>query len=177
VHRLHHQKCEQPGDPHSPQVYGFWTVLLGGAFLYASATNDRSLIEQYGKGTPDDWMERNVYTPYNKWGFLLLLIVEVALFHGWGLVMWLIQMAWVPFHAAGVVNGVGHWWGYRNTDTKDRSHNIIPWDFWIGGECLHNNHHANPAGAKLSHKWWEFDIGWMYIRVLETLGLVRVVRK
>jgi stearoyl-CoA desaturase (delta-9 desaturase) len=152
-------------------------VLFGGAFLYAQATNNREMIEQYGRGTPDDWMERNVYTKYNKWGFLLLLIIEVALFHGWGLVMWLVQMAWVPFHAAGVINGVGHWWGYRNTDTKDRSHNIIPWDFWIGGECLHNNHHANPAGAKLSHKWWEFDIGWMYIRVLETLGLVRVVRK
>jgi len=177
IHRLHHQKCETAGDPHSPQIHGIWRVLFGGAWLYARATNDRGLIEQYGRGTPDDWMERNIYTKYNKWGFLLLLIVEVALFHGWGLVMWLIQMAWVPFHAAGVVNGVGHWWGYRNTDTKDRSHNIIPWDFWIGGECLHNNHHANPAGAKLSHKWWEFDIGWMYIRVLETLGLVRVVRK
>ena len=177
IHRKHHQACETETDPHSPQVYGFWTVLLGGAFLYAQATNNREMIEQYGRGTPDDWMERNVYTKYNKWGFLLLLVIEVALFHGWGLVMWLVQMAWVPFHAAGVVNGVGHWWGYRNTDTKDRSHNIIPWDFWIGGECLHNNHHANPAGAKLSHKWWEFDIGWMYIRVLETLGLVRVVRK
>jgi stearoyl-CoA desaturase (Delta-9 desaturase) len=177
IHRKHHQACETETDPHSPQVYGFWTVLLGGAFLYAQATNNREMIEQYGRGTPDDWMERNVYTKYNKWGFLLLLIIEVALFHGWGLVMWLVQMAWVPFHAAGVINGVGHWWGYRNTDTKDRSHNIIPWDFWIGGECLHNNHHANPAGAKLSHKWWEFDIGWMYIRVLETLGLVRVVRK
>ena len=177
IHRKHHQACETETDPHSPQVYGFWTVLLSGAFLYAQATNNREMIEQYGRGTPDDWMERNVYTKYNKWGFLLLLIIEVALFHGWGLVMWLVQMAWVPFHAAGVINGVGHWWGYRNTDTKDRSHNIIPWDFWIGGECLHNNHHANPAGAKLSHKWWEFDIGWMYIRVLETLGLVRVVRK
>ena len=177
IHRLHHQKCEEPGDPHSPQQYGFWTVLLGGAFLYARATNDRAMIEQYGRGTPDDWIEQNLYTPYHKLGFILLLIVEVALFNGWGLVMWLVQMTWVPFHAAGVVNGVGHWWGYRNTDTKDCSRNIIPWDFWIGGECLHNNHHANPAGAKLSHKWWEFDIGWMYIRVLETLGLVRVVRK
>jgi len=177
IHRLHHQKCETAGDPHSPQILGIWRVLFGGAFLYAQATNNREMIEQYGRGTPDDWMERNVYTKYNKWGFLLLLVIEVALFHGWGLVMWLVQMAWVPFHAAGVINGVGHWWGYRNTDTKDRSHNIIPWDFWIGGECLHNNHHANPAGAKLSHKWWEFDIGWMYIRVLETLGLVRVVRK
>jgi stearoyl-CoA desaturase (delta-9 desaturase) len=174
IHRKHHQACETETDPHSPQVYGFWTVLLGGAFLYAQATNNRGMIEQYGRGTPDDWMERNVYTKYNKWGFLLLLVIEVALFHGWGLIMWLVQMAWVPFHAAGVINGVGHWWGYRNTDTKDRSHNIIPWDFWIGGECLHNNHHANPAGAKLSHKWWEFDIGWFWIRVLEICGLARV---
>lgn len=177
VHRLHHQKCEQPGDPHSPLVYGFWTVLLGGAFLYAKATNDRNMILQYGRGTPDDWLERTIYTPYHKLGFILLLIIEVALFNGWGILMWLVQMAWVPFHAAGVVNGVGHWWGYRNTNTKDCSRNIIPWDFWIGGECLHNNHHANPAGAKLSHKWWEFDIGWFYIRVFELLGLARVLNK
>lgn len=176
IHRKHHQACETDQDPHSPQIHGFWTVLLGGAFLYAKSTNDRDMIKQYSRGTPDDWIERNVYTPYNKWGFLLLLIIEVALFHGWGIVMWLIQMTWIPFHAAGVINGVGHWWGYRNTDTKDCSRNIIPWDFWIGGECLHNNHHANPAGAKLSHKWWEFDIGWFYIKILETLRLARVKR-
>ena len=176
IHRLHHQKCEEPGDPHSPQQYGFWTVLLGGAFLYAKATNDRAMIEQYGRGTPNDWIEQNLYTPYHKLGFILLLIIEVALFNGWGLVMWLVQMAWIPLWAAGVVNGLGHWWGYRNTDTNDCSRNIFPWDVIVGGEFLHNNHHANPAGAKLSHKWWEFDIGWMYIRVLETLGLARVKR-
>lgn len=176
IHRKHHQACETPRDPHSPHHRGFWTVLLGGAWLYAQATHDRDMIEQYGRGTPDDWIERNVYTPHHKLGFLALLIVEVWLFHGWGIVMWLVQMIWIPLHAAGVVNGMGHWWGYRNTDTPDRSRNIFPWDFWIGGECLHNNHHANPGGAKLSHRPWEFDIGWMYIRILERLGLARVKR-
>jgi stearoyl-CoA desaturase (delta-9 desaturase) len=176
IHRKHHQACETETDPHSPQVYGFWTVLLGGAFLYAQATNNREMIEQYGRGTPDDWMERNVYTKYNKWGFLLLLIIEVALFNGWGLVMWLVQMAWIPFWAAGVVNGVGHWWGYRNTDTADCSRNIFPWGIIIGGEELHNNHHERPASAKLSHRWFEFDMGWFWIRLFERLGLARVKR-
>jgi stearoyl-CoA desaturase (delta-9 desaturase) len=176
VHRRHHQTCETAGDPHSPQVYGFWTVLLGGAFLYAQATNDRDMINQYGRGTPDDWIERNVYAPHHKMGFVLLLILEVSFFHGWGIVMWLVQMAWIPFFAAGVVNGVGHWWGYRNTDTNDCSRNIFPWGIIIGGEELHNNHHQNPAGAKLSHKWWEFDMGWFWIRILEISRLAKVRR-
>jgi stearoyl-CoA desaturase (Delta-9 desaturase) len=174
IHRKHHQACETADDPHSPQVHGIGRVLFGGALLYASATNDRRLIEQYGRGTPSDWIERNVYTPYNKWGFLLLLIIEVYLFHGWGIVMWLIQMAWIPFWAAGVVNGIGHWWGYRNTDTRDSSRNIFPWGIIIGGEELHNNHHESPASAKLSRRWWEFDLGWMYIRLLEHFRLARV---
>ena len=174
IHRKHHQACETADDPHSPQVHGIGRVLFGGALLYASASNDRRLVEQYGRGTPTDWIERNVYTPYNKWGFLLLLIIEVYLFHGWGIVMWLVQMAWIPFWAAGVVNGIGHWWGYRNTDTRDCSRNIFPWDILVGGELLHNNHHANPAGAKLSHRWWEFDLGWMYIRLLQHFHLVKV---
>lgn len=177
VHRQHHQKCEQPGDPHSPHVYGIWRVLFGGAFLYHSATKDHVMIQRLGSGTPNDWMERNVYSRYSRAGILLLLLIELAVFGGWGAVMWAIQMAWIPFHAAGVVNGLGHWFGYRNTNTPDRSRNIFPWDFWIGGECLHNNHHANAAGAKFSHKWWEFDIGWLYIRVLAILGLARIVRK
>jgi stearoyl-CoA desaturase (delta-9 desaturase) len=176
VHRRHHQKCERPGDPHSPQVFGFWAVLLGGAFLYAQAAENRRLVQEHGRGTPNDWIERKLYTPHHKLGFLLLLIVEVALFQGWGIVMWLVQMAWIPFFAAGVVNGVGHWWGYRNTDTPDCSRNIFPWDILVGGEFLHNNHHANPASAKLSHKWWELDVGWIYIRLLEMLGLARVKR-
>lgn len=177
VHRQHHQKCEQPGDPHSPHVYGIWRVLFGGAFLYHSATKDQEMINRLGAGTPTDWMERNVYSRHSRAGILLLLLIELAVFGGWGAVMWAIQMAWIPFHAAGVVNGLGHWFGYRNTNTPDRSRNIFPWDFWIGGECLHNNHHANAAGAKFSHKWWEFDIGWLYIRVLAILGLARIVRK
>lgn len=177
VHRQHHQKCERPGDPHSPHVHGIWRVLFGGAFLYHSATKDHAMIQRLGSGTPADWMERNVYSRYSRAGILLLLLVELAVFGGWGAVMWLVQMAWIPFHAAGVVNGLGHWFGYRNTNTPDCSRNIFPWDFWIGGECLHNNHHANAAGAKFSHKWWEFDIGWFYIRVLAILGLARIVRK
>ena len=176
IHRKHHQACETADDPHSPQVHGIGRVLFGGALLYASATNDRRLVEQYGRGTPSDWIERNVYTPYNKWGFLLLLIIEVYLFHGWGIVMWLVQMAWIPFWAAGVVNGIGHWWGYRNSNTTDCSRNIVPWGIIIGGEELHNNHHESPASAKLSRRWWEFDLGWMYIRLLETLSLARVKR-
>jgi stearoyl-CoA desaturase (delta-9 desaturase) len=176
IHRKHHQKCESPGDPHSPQIHGIWRVLFGGAWLYANATQNKKDMEQYGKGTPVDWIETNIYSRHPNLGYLLLLCVLTAVFHGWGIVMWLVQMAWVPFHAAGVINGIGHWWGYRNTDTKDCSRNIVPWAFWIGGEELHNNHHDRPASAKLSQKWWEFDIGWMYIRVLETLGLARVKR-
>jgi stearoyl-CoA desaturase (delta-9 desaturase) len=149
-------------------------VLLGGAFLYAKATNNRTMIEQYGRGTPDDWIERNLYTPYNKWGFILLLIIEVMLFQGWGIVMWLVQMSWIPFWAAGVVNGLGHWWGYRNTDTNDCSRNIFPWGIIIGGEELHNNHHERPASAKLSHRWFEFDMGWLWIQLLCFAGLARI---
>ena len=174
IHRKHHQACETRQDPHSPQVHGIFKVLFGGAWLYANATRNKKMIEQFGKGTPDDWMERNVYSRHSSLGFLLLLIVEVALFNGWGLVMWLVQMAWIPFWAAGVVNGIGHWWGYRNTNTKDCSRNIFPWGIIIGGEELHNNHHDAPASAKLSQKWWEFDIGYFYIRRLEELGLAQV---
>jgi stearoyl-CoA desaturase (delta-9 desaturase) len=177
IHRKHHSATDKPGDPHSPHVFGIDRVLWRGAWLYNHASKDTQMVNNFSKGTPTDWIERNLYTPHCKLGIVALLCLEVWLFHGWGIVMWLVQMAWVPFHAAGVVNGLGHWWGYRNTDTKDCSRNIFPWDFWIGGECLHNNHHANPASAKLSHKWWEFDIGWMYLCVLEILGLVRVVKR
>jgi len=174
VHRLHHQKCEKPDDPHSPQIHGIWKVLFGGAWLYADASRDRKMIEQYGRGTPDDWIERNVYSRYPNLGYLVMLIVLTALFHGWGIVMWLVIVAWIPFWAAGMVNGMGHWWGYKNTNTPDGSRNIFPWDLLVGGEFLHNNHHANPAAAKLSHKWWEFDIGWAYIQILRALGLATV---
>jgi stearoyl-CoA desaturase (delta-9 desaturase) len=176
IHRLHHQRCEEPGDPHSPQIHGIWRVLFGGAWLYANASRDSRMIEQYGRGTPDDWIERSLYSRYPNLGYLLILIVLTAVFHGWGIVMWLVMVAWIPFWAAGVINGIGHWWGYRNTDTPDCSRNIFPWGIIIGGEELHNSHHNRPASAKLSEKWWEFDIGWMYIRILEILGLARVKR-
>lgn len=174
IHRLHHQKCEQSGDPHSPQIHGIWKVLFGGAWLYANASRDRRMIDSYSRGTPNDWVERNVYSRFPNMGYLIWLCIMVALFNGWGIVMWLVQMAWIPFWAAGVVNGIGHYWGYRNSDTKDCSRNISPFGFIIGGEELHNNHHERPASAKLSEKWWEFDIGWFWIRVFETLGLARV---
>ncbi len=176
VHRLHHRKCETPEDPHSPMTKGIWRVLFGGAWLYVKAKQDRKMVEQYGVGTPDDWVERNVYTRYPKLGFLSLLAIEVVLF-GWvGVIMWGVQMIWIPWWAAGVINGLGHWWGYRNAETKDNSKNIVPWAIIVGGEELHANHHLNPASVKLSLRSWEFDIGWMYIRVLETLGLAQVKR-
>lgn len=132
------------------------------------------MVEQYGKGTPDDWIERNVYTRFPKLGFFSLLAIELLIF-GWaGLFMWVVQMIWIPFWAAGVVNGLGHYMGYRNHETKDRSTNLVPFAFWVGGEELHNNHHNSPASAKLSNRWWEFDAGWMYIRLLETFNLARV---
>jgi stearoyl-CoA desaturase (delta-9 desaturase) len=177
VHRLHHSKCDGSGDPHSPVTHGIWTVLFGGAWLYVKAKQHRKMVEQYGQGTPDDWIERCVYTRYPKLGFLSLLVIEIAIF-GWiGVVMWAIQMIWIPWWAAGVVNGLGHWWGYRNVETPDRSRNIFPWGIMIVGEELHSNHHERPASAKLSKKWWEFDMGWMYIRILEMLGLAHVKRR
>jgi len=171
VHRKHHQLCEKPEDPHSPHVYGIMHVLFGGAFLYANATKDKTMVDQYGVGTPEDWIEKKLYSRYHKLGFTLLLIFNVLLFHGWGIVLWLIQMAWIPFWAAGVVNGIGHWWGYRNTNTKDKSRNISILGIIIGGEEFHNNHHAEPANPKLSRKWWEFDIGWMWFKLFNKFGL------
>ncbi len=174
VHRKHHQTCETPNDPHSPQVHGIWKVLFGGAWLYVQAKQDRKMIEQYGRGTPDDWVERNLYTRYPKLGFLTLLAIELLIF-GWaGLIIWAVQMIWVPFHAAGVINGVGHYWGYKNGPTPDCSRNIFPIGIWIGGEELHSNHHERPASAKLSHHWWEFDAGWMYIKIFEFFHLAKV---
>lgn len=174
VHRKHHRLCEKPGDPHSPQIHGIWRVLFGGAWLYANATQDRNDMEQYGKGTPTDWVERNVYSRYPNLGYLVLLCVLTLLFHGWGIVMWLVQMAWIPFWAAGVINGVGHYWGYRNNNTRDCSRNIVPWGIIVGGEELHNNHHERPASARLSQHWWEFDIGWMWIQILQSVKLAHL---
>ena len=174
IHRKHHRLCEQPGDPHSPQVHGIWRVLFGGAWLYADASRNKRDMEQYGKGTPQDWIENNLYSRYPNLGYLILLCCLTALFHGWGIIMWLVIVAWIPFWAAGVVNGVGHYIGYRNHETRDKSTNIFPLACIIGGEELHNNHHNSPASAKLSNRWWEFDLGWFWIRVFEILDLARV---
>jgi stearoyl-CoA desaturase (delta-9 desaturase) len=172
IHRKHHRSTDVAGDPHSPHVYGFWRVLFKGAALYHAASKDKVMVDSYGRGTPADWMEHNVYTRHSRLGIGILFLFNLAAF-GWaGIVIWLIQMAWIPFWAAGVVNGLGHWWGYRNGDSKDHSRNITPWGIIIGGEELHNNHHLSPASPKLSIKTWEFDIGWMYVKLLKSCNLV-----
>ena len=174
IHRKHHQMCEKPEDPHSPHVYGILHVLFRGALLYHEASKDKDMVNTYGVGTPADWMEHNIYTAYSRLGISILLVFNLILF-GWiGLLVWGIQMVWIPFWAAGVINGLGHWWGYRNTDTKDKSKNISILGIIIGGEEFHNNHHAEPANPKLSRKWWEFDIGWMWFKILEKLKLAGV---
>ena len=174
IHRKHHQASDTEADPHSPQIYGIWRVLFGGAFLYHKASKDRVMIEKLGVGTPDDWIEENLYTPHSRLGILLMLIINLFLFGPWGFVVWGVQMIWIPFWAAGVVNGLAHWVGYRNTDTKDTSRNIIPIGIVIGGEELHNNHHADGANAKFKQRWWEFDEGWMWIKLLTTLRLAKL---
>ena len=174
IHRKHHQKSDQAGDPHSPQIYGIWTVLFKGAVLYKQAARDRAMIAQLSTGTPNDWIERNLYSKHSALGLVLMLIINLCLFGLWGWLVWGIQMIWVPLWAAGVINGLSHWWGYRNTNTKDTSRNLWPWAIWIGGEELHNNHHADGANAKFKQKWWEFDIGWFYIQILRTLRLAKL---
>ena len=175
IHRKHHAKCETAEDPHSPQIYGINRVLWLGVFLYVKESYNKETLERYGHGTPDDWMERNVYTRHAMAGILSMLTIDLLAF---GLVpgalIWLTQIAWIPFWAAGVINGVGHFFGYRSYGVADASTNIVPWGILIGGEELHNNHHAFASSAKLSSKWYEFDIGWMYIRVMEMLGLATV---
>ena len=174
IHRRHHQYSDQPGDPHSPHVFGIWNILLRGVYYYYVGAKDARMTVTYGKGTPDDWIERNLYTRHNYLGVVFMLAIDVVLFGPWGFLVWAVQMLWIPFNAAGVVNGIGHWFGYRNGTTRDQSRNVVPWDFWVGGELLHNNHHLNPASPKLSIKWWEFDIGWMYITILKFLGLAKL---
>jgi stearoyl-CoA desaturase (delta-9 desaturase) len=174
IHRKHHAKCETADDPHSPQVKGLHKVLLEGAELYRAEAANAGTLEKYGHGTPDDWLERRVYTPHSTKGILLMLGLDLLLFGPIGLTLWAVQMLWIPFFAAGVINGVGHYWGYRNYACEDASTNILPWGILIGGEELHNNHHAYGSSAKLSSRWYEFDIGWAYIRLLALLGLVRV---
>jgi stearoyl-CoA desaturase (delta-9 desaturase) len=174
IHRKHHRFTDEPNDPHSPIHYGIWRVLFKGAGLYHSASKDLTMVQQYGVGTPDDWIEQNLYTLHSRLGILLMLVIDLLFFGPWGFIVWGVQMLWIPFWAAGVINGVGHWIGYRNGETKDNSRNIMPWGIIIGGECLHNNHHLDPANPKLSRRWFEFDIGWFYIRILRMLGLAKV---
>ncbi len=174
IHRKHHAKCETVEDPHSPVTRGIETVVFEGAELYRIEAKNRETIEKYGHGTPDDWIERNIYTKHSALGVSLMLVINVMLFGVLGLTVWAIQMAWIPVTAAGVINGIGHYWGYRNFECKDASTNILPIGIIIGGEELHNNHHTFGTSAKLSAKWYEFDIGWMYISILAFLGLAKV---
>jgi stearoyl-CoA desaturase (Delta-9 desaturase) len=174
IHRKHHAKCETEEDPHSPQTRGIKTVLLTGAELYRVESKNQETLKKYGHGTPDDWLERNVYTRFSWQGVGLMMIIDLALFGAAGLAVWAVQMAWIPITAAGIINGLGHWWGYRNFEAADASTNLSPWGILIGGEELHNNHHTYPTSAKLSVKPYEFDIGWMYIRMMEMVGLATV---
>jgi len=174
IHRKHHAKCEQAEDPHSPHVYGIRTVLLRGAELYRAESLKPQTMERYGHGTPNDWIERNLYTRFSWYGVGLMLLIDLFLFGVLGLTVWAVQMAWTPIMAAGIINGAGHYWGYRNFEVPDASTNISPWGILIAGEELHNNHHTYPTSAKLSVKPYEFDIGWMYIRLLQLAGLARV---
>jgi len=175
IHRKHHAKCETAEDPHSPQVLGINRVLWGGVFLYVKESHNPETMERYGHGTPDDWIEKHLYSRFAVLGLTLMGVANILLF---GLVpgalILLTQIVWIPFWAAGVINGAGHYFGYRNYDCADASTNIVPWGILIGGEELHNNHHAFASSAKLSSKWYEFDIGWMYIRILDVLGLATV---
>jgi stearoyl-CoA desaturase (delta-9 desaturase) len=174
VHRKHHARCETAEDPHSPQVYGIWRVLFGGVWLYRNETKKPATLDNFGRGTPDDWLEHHLYDPHRFVGIGLMLALDVVAFGLPGLAIFAVQMVWIPFWAAGVINGVGHYLGYRNFETDDASRNIFPVGILIGGEEFHNNHHAYGSSAKLANKWWELDIGWVYIRLLEMLGLAEV---
>jgi len=174
IHRKHHQHSDQVGDPHSPIVFGIKNILFRGVYYYYLGAKDARMMLSYGKGTPSDWMEKNIYSKYNYAGVVLMLMIDVLLFGWYGLVVWIIQMLWIPFWAAGVINGIGHWFGYKNGKTRDNSHNILPLGIWIGGEELHNNHHLDPASAKLSKHWFEFDIGWFWIKLLSYVKLIKI---
>ncbi|MHB1515097.1 MAG: DesA family fatty acid desaturase [Acidiferrobacteraceae bacterium] len=174
IHRKHHAKCETDEDPHSPKIFGIRKVLWQGAELYRTEAKNQETLNKYGHNTPDDWMERHVYLPLNTKGILFMLLIDLTLFGVIGISIWAVQMMWIPFFAAGVINGIGHFAGYRNYECPDQSTNIVPFGFLIGGEELHNNHHAYASSAKFSSKWWEFDLGWGYIRLFEMLGLAKV---
>jgi stearoyl-CoA desaturase (Delta-9 desaturase) len=174
IHRKHHAKCETEDDPHSPVTRGIRTVLLQGSELYRAEAKNQETLSKYGHHTPDDWIERHVYAKHTVLGVALLLIIDLVLFGAIGLTVWAVQMLWIPITAAGIINGIGHFWGYRNFEAADASTNVVPWGVIIGGEELHNNHHTYPTSAKLSVKPFEFDIGWLYIRVLQAFGLATV---
>jgi len=174
IHRKHHAKCEREGDPHSPVVFGIKKVFFEGSELYRAEAKNQETLDRFGHNTPNDWIERHLYTGRSRLGVSLMLIIDVALFGALGLTVWAIQMAWIPITAAGIINGIGHWWGYRNFEAQDASTNVSPWGILIGGEELHNNHHTYPTSAKLSVKPYEFDIGWLYISVLKSVGLATV---
>jgi len=174
IHRKHHARVETEEDPHSPQIYGINKVLWEGAELYRLEAKKAETMEKFGHGTPDDWLERHVYSKHDRIGIGTMLVVNFALFGFVGISIWAVQMAWLPFFAAGVINGIGHYWGYRNYQPEDTSTNVVPWGILVGGEELHNNHHAYASSAKFSSRWYEFDIGWLYIRVMQALGLAEV---
>lgn len=174
IHRKHHARCETVEDPHSPQIYGIRKVLLEGAELYRKESRNQETLERYGRGTPDDWIERNVYTKRSTLGIYSMMAINLVLLGPIGLTIWAVQMMWIPVFAAGVINGLGHYWGYRTFQPEDASTNIVPWGILIGGEELHNNHHAYASSARLSNRWYEFDIGWLYIRLLQAAGLAQV---
>ena len=174
IHRRHHRSSDLDGDPHSPHIFGIWRVLFAGAGLYHTASKNSAVIQQYGVGTPDDWIERKLYSPHSRLGILLMLIIDLLLFGPWGFIVWGIQMIWIPFWAAGVINGLAHWWGYRNGETKDRSRNLVPFGIIVGGEELHNNHHLDPANPRLSRRWFELDIGWLWLSLFRLLGLAKL---
>jgi stearoyl-CoA desaturase (delta-9 desaturase) len=176
VHRKHHARCETPEDPHSPIVFGIKKVLLEGAELYQAAARNPEVVEKFGRGTPNDWIERNLYSRYRNAGIVAMLLIDLVLFGVPGIIVFSAQMLANPLMAAGVVNGIGHYWGYRNFECPDAARNISPWGLLIAGEELHNNHHAFPSSAKFSVQRWEFDIGWLYIRIFQALGLAKVLR-
>jgi stearoyl-CoA desaturase (delta-9 desaturase) len=174
VHRKHHQTTDVEGDPHSPHVFGLKAIMTSGMKVYNDPCRSADFVMRYGAGTPKDWIERKLYTPYPILGLFIMLAIDFLLFGSWGLLVWAVQVAWIPVIAGSLINGLGHWWGYRNGETKDFSRNISPIGIIVAGEELHNNHHLNPADPKFSQKSWEFDIGWMYITLFRFIGLAKL---
>lgn len=174
VHRAHHRYSDRPGDPHSPVVFGNFNILLQGVKYYRMSIKNGLDLKTYAPDAPNDWVEQNIYTKYNGYGLVILLLINLLSFGIWGIVSWLVQIIWIPLWAAGVINGIGHWLGYRNGKTNDNSKNIFPWGIIIGGEELHNNHHLDPANPKLARRWFEFDIGYFWLKVFILTKLAKL---